>query len=308
MRFAIMGSGGVGGVLGLHLQRAGHDVTFIARGSHLEAMRRNGLRLISPHGTIEERVRAVGDPAEAGPADVVIVTVKYYDLEDAARAIRPIVAPGTVVVPFLNGVEAPGILADVLGAEAVAGGVARIGAVVGAPGELHQSSPFADFQVGPLNPAQEETLRRWIAEAPDAPGVTLSYSDDVVVELWKKLSFLAAFSGLTALTRSPCGVPRATPETAELFRAAITEGVAVGRAMGVALPPGIEDALWTFVQGLPAVMKSSMLEDLERGRRLELPWLSGAVVRLGRAAGVETPVSSFICAALAPFAQGAPQG
>ncbi len=307
MRIAIMGSGGVGGVLGLRLQQAGHDVTFVARGAHLTAMQEAGLRLVAPMGNVHVPVRAVAAPAEAGPADVVIVSVKHYDLEAAATALRPIVVPGTVVVPFLNGVEAPAVLAKALGTSTVAGGVARIGAVVAAPGLLSQSSAFADFLVGPLHKSQEATLRALVAHAP-AEGATLSYSDAIVVEQWKKLCFLAPFSAFTAVTRSPIGVPRGAAETAEMFWAAIGEGAAVGRALGVALPRGIEESLWKFVLGLPHAMKSSMLEDLERGRRLELPWLSGAIVRLGRTTGVATPINGFACAALAPFVDGAPVG
>lgn len=308
MRITILGSGGVGGVLGLRLQQAGHDVAFVARGAHLDAIRADGLRLVTPQGDMHLPVRAVGQPADAwspeeGAPDVVAVAVKHYDLIDAAQSLRPAIGAGTVVVPFLNGVDAPSILSEVLGTEAVAGGVARIGAVVDAPGVLRQSSPFADFLVGPLHPTQEAVLRELVASAPSA-GLTLGYSDDIVLEQWKKLCFLAPFSALTALTRSPCGVPRGHPETAELFWAAVTEAVAVGRALGVHLAPGIEETLWSFVLGLPAGMKSSMLEDLERGRRLELPWLSGAVVRLGHTCGVSTPVHSFVCAALAPFIHG----
>lgn len=305
MRIVIMGSGGVGGVLGLRLQQAGHDVTFVARGRHLDAMQESGLRLVAPAGSVHLPVRAVEASADVGPVDVVIVSVKHYDLEAAAASLRPMVAPGTVVVPFLNGVEASTVLAQSLGASAVAGGVARIGAVVAAPGLLSQSSPFADFLVGPLHPSQEATLRALVDHAP-AEGATLSYSDAIKVEQWKKLCFLAPFSAFTAITRSPIGVPRGAAETAEMFWAAIGEGAAVGRALGVALPHGIEEALWKFVLDLPFAMKSSMLEDLERGRRLELPWLSGAIVRLGRVTGVATPISGFACAALAPFVSGTP--
>lgn len=303
MRITILGSGGVGGVLGLRLQQSGHDVTFVARNAHLRTMQADGLRLVTPQGVEFLPVRAVAEPVEAGPADVVMVAVKHYDLIDAAQALRPVVASGAVVVPFLNGVDASPILSEILGSESVAGGVARIGAVIEAPGVLRQSSPFADFLVGPLHAAQEAPLRALVEAAP-RDGLTLGYCSDIVLEQWKKLCFLAPFSALTALTRSACGVPRGHPETAELFWAAITEAVAVGRALGVALPPGIEETLWAFVLGLPAGMKSSMLEDLERGNRLELPWLSGAVVRLGHTCGVSTPVHGFVCAALAPFVNG----
>lgn len=305
MRIAIVGSGGVGGTLGLRLQQAGHDVTFVARGRHLEAMQEGGLSLVTPTANVHLPVKAVATPAEAGPVDVVIVSVKHYDLEAAASALRPLVVPGTVVVPFLNGVEASMVLAQSLGSSVVAGGVARIGAVVAGPGRLSQSTPFADFLIGPLHPSQEASLRALVADAP-AEGATLSYSDAIVVEQWKKLCFLAPFSAFTTVTRSPIGVPRGTAETAEMFWAAIGESVAVGRALGVSLPRDIEETLWSFVLGLPPMMKSSMLEDLERGRRLELPWLSGAIVRLGRTTGVATPISGFACAALAPFVNGTP--
>ncbi len=304
MKIAIMGSGGVGGYLGARLAAAGQDVTFIARGAHLAAMKSGGLRVYSELGDVElSAVSATDDPAQAGPADVVVFAVKLYDMEAAAAATRPLLGRGTVVIPFVNGVDAPAVLAPALGEEHVALGVIRIAAVIESPGTIRHTGKLCDSIVGSLRPEQRETVAAF-QQALSAAGVACRVADDIRTEMWKKMVFIASFGGMTAVTRAPCGVFRGDPELAELFRRSLTEAAAVGRACGAALPESLADDIWSFVQGLPGGMRSSLQHDLENGRRLELPWLSGALVRLGREHGIETPVHAFIAAVLGPWVGG----
>jgi 2-dehydropantoate 2-reductase len=304
MRIAIMGTGGVGGYLGVRLAASGQDVAFIARGAHLAAMRDGGLALESALGDAHLLpVQASDEPADVGPADVVLLTVKLYDLEDAARAARPLLGPETMVVTLQNGVEAPAIAAGILGEGHVAGGVAQIAAVIAVPGRIRHTGIEPRFIFGEMNGARTPRIEA-LAEALAAAGVGHEISPAIEVDLWRKMVFLATLSGLTALTRLPIGPLRATPATRGLLRDCLEEAAAVGRARGVTLPADAAEVALGFIDRLPESNRSSMLDDLERGRRLELPWLSGAIVRLGEQAGVATPTHRFIAAALAPHAGG----
>lgn len=306
MRIAIMGSGGVGGYLGARLQDGGNDVTFIARGAHLDAMRSGGLRIVSDSGTLElPKVTATDDPASVGPVDVVVFTVKLYDMEAAARAVRPMVGEDTVVIPFLNGVEAPAALKAALGEQAAAGGVARIGAAIESPGVIKHTSGFAEFMFGPFHPTQTDVLSDF-RDILVGARVDAQLIEDVTTEIWKKMVFLSTFSAITALSRLPAWGFQRHDGLGGLFRQGLEEGVAVARALGVSLPEGVAKRFWTFCSGMPPGMSSSMHHDLENGRRLELPWLSGALARLGEEHGVPTPVHAFATAVLEPWVDGRP--
>ncbi len=298
MRIAIMGSGGVGGYLGGRLAASGQDVTFIARGAHLEAIRAAGLRIESALG--DARVQpapASGEPASVGPVDLVIFAVKLYDTEAAAEACRPLVAEGTGVVTFQNGVDSVDVLARILGREHVVGGVAQIASVVGAPGVIRHTGTMARFVFGELD-GQPSARVEALAAALKAAGVEHAVSDAIGRDIWAKMVFLATFAGLTAVMRLPIGPIRADPDTRALYQDGLAEALAVARARGIALPEDFVAATLARTDQLPAQMKSSMLEDLERGKRLELAWLSGAIVRMGREHGVPTPVHGFVTAAL----------
>jgi 2-dehydropantoate 2-reductase len=305
MRIVFFGAGGVGGYFGGRLAQAGVDVAFVARGVHLDALRRTGLRIVSPKGDAHlPRVQASADPADLGTADVVFLTVKMYDVDTAATQLRPLLAPGTLVVTLQNGVEATDMVARRVGREHVAGGVAYVAAVIAEPGLIRHTALDA-LIVGELDGAMSPRLLA-LRDAASAAGFTFTASEDIRVDLWSKFVRLSVFSSMTAATRSPLGVLRAQPALFALVEAAVDEAFAVGRAHGVALGPRVRDEVFAMYRSMPPQAKSSMLEDLERGRRLELPWLGGAVVRLGRDAGVPTPVHETIEKLLLPFVPGGP--
>ncbi|MEZ5418863.1 MAG: 2-dehydropantoate 2-reductase [Vicinamibacterales bacterium] len=303
MKIVFFGAGGVGGYFGGRLAEAGADVAFVARGAHLDALRRDGLRITSPKGDAHiTSVQASADPAALGTADVVFLTVKMYDVDTAASALRPLLGPDTLVVTLQNGVEATEMVSRRIGAGHVAGGVAYVAAVIAEPGRIRHTALDA-LIVGELDGSMSPRLLA-LREAASTAGFTFTASQDVRVDLWSKFVRLSVFSGMTSVMRSPVGVLRASPALVGMMEAAVDEVLAVGRAAGVALGAGVKDEVFAMFRAVPPQARSSMLEDLERGRPLELPWLSGAVVRLGREAGVPTPVHATIEALLAPFAHG----
>lgn len=303
MRIAIVGAGGVGGYFGARLAAGGADVAFVARGSHLEAMRRTGLRVESPKGDVHlPRVTAAADPAEIGPVDVVAFAVKLYDADAAAARLPPLVGPDTVVIPFQNGVDAVDLLAGAVGPEHVAGGVAYVAAVIAEPG-LVRHTAMDHLIFGELDGSRTPRLEAFHA-ACAAAGFQATLSTEIRSDIWSKFVRLSVFSGMTAVTRSPIGVLRDDPDLLTMMQAAILEGMAVARAKGIELRASTFDEVMTMVTGLPPNAKSSMLEDLERGKPLELPWLSGAVVRIGGEVGVLTPIHRFIATVLKPHISG----
>jgi 2-dehydropantoate 2-reductase len=304
MRIAVMGSGGVGGYVGARLAAAGQDVTFVARGAHLAAIREHGLALRSALGDVLIRPAQASDhPAAIGPCDLVIFAVKLYDSEAAAEATRPLVGPGTGVVTLQNGVDSTELLARVLGQGHVIGGVAQIAAVIEEPGVICHTGTMANFVFGELDGARSERVVA-LAGALQAAGVEHRVSEEIQRDIWDKMAFLATFAGLTALMRLPIGPIREDAETRAMLREGLAEASAVARARGIALPDDFGERTLVRCDRLPYEMKSSMLQDLERGRRLELPWLSGAIVRLGRDLGVPTPTHAFITTALKLHAAG----
>ena len=303
MRIAIVGSGGVGGYFGGRLAAAGADVTFLARGAHLEAMRARGLRIDSPKGNLHlPRVKAESDPAAVGAVDAAFFAVKLYDTEGALAMLPPLLGPDTVVIGFQNGVETVGTLTRAVGAARTAGGVSYVSAVIAEPGVIkHTAMDHLIFGMpdGSRSPRLEALL-----EACRPAGFQATLSTDITVEIWTKFVRLSVFSGMTAVTRGPIGVIVNDPELLEMLRAAVRETMAVAHAKGIAVPRTIDDDVTAAYKALPPQAKASMLEDLERGRRIELPWLSGAVVRLGREAGVATPIHRFINIVLQPYVNG----
>jgi 2-dehydropantoate 2-reductase len=304
MRIAVMGAGGVGGYFGAQLARAGHEVAFVARGRHLAALRQDGLTVDSAVAPVQSlRVTATENLAELAPVDVVMFCVKLWDVETSAAALAPLLADGGVVIPFQNGVESHELLARVLGAERVAGGVAHIGAVIKAPGVIAHTGTMARLRVGAFDARQQALLRDFVA-AGKAAGIDIEYADDIRRSLWEKFVFLVAMSGATALARQPIGVVRADADLRAVLAASMRETVAVAATQGVLFDGTFVDRQLAFVDGLPAEMRSSMLNDLLAGNRLEAPWLAGAVVRLAAPAGVPVPVNSTIYAALKPYLGG----
>jgi 2-dehydropantoate 2-reductase len=303
MKIAVMGAGGVGGYFGGRLAQAGHDVSFVARGRHLEALKAKGLRLKSPLGDATIKVNASAQPAELGDAEVVLFAVKLWDTESAAEAIRPLVARGGVVIPFQNGVESIERIGAVLGGERVMGGAAYIAARIGEPGEIVQTGKMARLRFGPVEPSQRAVAQAFHAACVKA-GIEAELTDDIVRVLWEKFVLLVAISGTTTVSRSRIGAVRADPDLKWLLEAAMRETWQVGRKRGVALADDQVAATMKMVEGLPAEMTSSMHGDLDAGGRLEAPWLSGAVARMARDAGLEAPANRAIYAALKPFIEG----
>jgi len=306
LKIAIMGTGALGGYFGGRLAEAGEDVAFIARGRQLAALRDGGLRIFSPRGDLRLRpVRATADPAEVGPVDLVFFTVKLWSTEEAAGQIAPLIGPGTAVMSLQNGVDANEVLARVVGREHLMGGVCYIAASLDESGAVRHGGQMARVIFGEPGGAKTRRAEAFLAACERAKaGFDAELSPDIDRVIWEKFVFIVGLSGLTALTRGPNGPVRSDPDARAFLLDVMREAVAVGRAKGVALSPDFADQRLAFMDTLPPGMTSSMHNDLERGNRLEVAWLSGAVVRLGRAAGVPTPANRAVYAALKLHAGG----
>lgn len=304
MRIAVIGAGGVGGAFGAALAKAGADVTFVARGAHLAAMRQNGLRVEGGRGeTHLLPTQATDKPETIGPVDVVLFCVKLWDVESAGELIRPLIGPNTAVIPLQNGIDASERLLPILGPQAVMGGVAQISATIAEPGVIRQTGTFMRLVFGELAGGKSERGERFLALCKQA-GFDATHSDAIMTEIWMKFMILATNAGITAATRTPIGQLRDDPDIFPLFPAALAEVVAIGRARGVALPADAVEKGIAWTRGSPPMMMASMAHDLIRGNRIELPWLSGKVVALGRELGIPTPVHSFLYAVLKPHLNG----
>ncbi len=304
MRIAIIGTGGIGGPLGASFATAGHETWFLARGAHLAAIRTNGLRIEGDRGeTLVRPALATDDPAAIGPVDLVLFCVKLWDVESAGAAIRPLIGPGTAVIPLQNGVDAAERLQPILGPEAVLGGVAVVTGSIVAPGVVRQTGTHHRFIYGRLDGAVTAREQRILDAAHDA-GIDAVLAPDIQRARWEKFILLCAVGGLCALTRQPLGAMREDPDLAGLYEAVMAEVLAVGRACGVALDEASLEPGRAFLRDVPRGLTPSMLTDLRAGNRLELPWLHGRVVALGAQHGVDVPVTRTIFAALKPYAQG----
>lgn len=299
MRIAAMAAGGVGGYYGARLAAAGHDVYFIARGAHREAMEKNGLTLERPEGNIHiPKPNVTDDPAKVGPVDIVLFAVKLWDTETAAEATRPMVGPHTRVIPLQNGIDSTERVAPILGADKTVAGVTYVATVIDRPGVIRQDGTFQSIVFGPLDGRPDAQLQAF-ADACKAAGIAATYSNDIQRDRWHKYIFLTATSGATAVTRMTMGPVLADPDTRRMFLNIMRETLAVAHAKGVAIDDGYPDQRMDFAdKSVPANMKASMANDLDRGNRLELDWLAGTVSRLGKELNVKTPVNDTIYAAL----------
>lgn len=306
MRIAVVGAGGVGGGFGAALAKAGADVTFIARGAHLAAMTSAGLKIQGGRGeTHVVPTQATDDPNSIGAVDVVLFCVKLWDVESAGEAIKPLVGPNTAVIPLQNGIDAAERLLPILGPKAVMGGVAQISASITAPGVITQVGTFMRMIFGELDGKITKRGEDFLALCQKA-GFDATLSDQIVTELWMKFVLLASNAGITASTRQPIGTLRDDPDIRPVILAAFQEVIDVGRAKGVPLPADALGRIVEFIGHAPPAMKASMALDLDRGNRLELPWLSGKVVELGRQLGVPTPTHGTMYAMLKPYVMGKP--
>ncbi len=294
MRIAVFGTGGAGGYFGARLAESGEEVVFIARGDHLQAIQTSGLRVESLKGDMHiQPTRALADPAQAGIADVVLLGVKTWQVESAARAMRPLLGPESAVLPLQNGVEAPEQLAAILGPEHVLPGLAKIISFIKAPGHLCHSGlepylAFAESNGG--SSERTEGLRQACTRA----GISAEIPQDIQAALWEKFLFVVAMGGVGTAANAPIGILRRLPETRQMLLDAMQEIAAVAAARGISLPDDIVQRTMTFMDGLPEGGTTSLQRDLAEGRPSELEAWNGAVHRLGRAVGVSTPLHAFI--------------
>ena len=290
MRFTIIGAGGVGGVYGAALAHAGHEVTLFARGSHLDAIRRDGLTIRSAERTEVVRLAATDRVSELSASDVAVVAVKSYSLTDAIRVARATAERGASVLPLLNGVTAADeLIAGGVPRTQVLGGIARVSAARVAPGVVELRSDFRSVVVGELGGGLSERAAA-IADAFRGAGIDARASDNIDVELWQKFVFISALAAVCGMAHAPIGTVREAPGGQRLIARAVREVVAVARAKGVALPDDEAERTIAYIGTLPPAMKPSFLVDLESGGPTELDTLSGTVARLGAEAGIECPV------------------
>jgi 2-dehydropantoate 2-reductase len=296
MRIAVMGAGGIGGYLGGRLAAAGEDVAFVARGAHLKALRRDGLRIESPFGDLHlPQVTATDDPAEIGPVNLVLFTVKLYDSETAAATAVPLVGPSTRVLTLQNGIGSLDILARYVPSGQLIGGSIYVAASIARPGVISVPGGSRRLVVGqasdPVIKALREACERGI-------GLEIETVEDVAPVLWEKFVILCAFAGATALMRAGIGQILADPEARVFIEQLRDEGFAVAAASGHAVPEERRPRMMALWQSLPPETRSSMANDLGRGKRLELEWLSGRMHALGTTLGVPTPAHTAVYRAL----------
>jgi 2-dehydropantoate 2-reductase len=305
LNVVVMGAGAVGGYFGARLLCAGQRVTFVARGAHLQALQRQGLRVRSTvHGELTLRVHAVERPSASAPADLVLLTVKTYDTEAALELARPVVGPATAVLSLQNGVEAPERITARLGPGHALGGAAWVFATVEAPGTI--SHRFGGrVALGELDGRLTARVER-IRQAFIAAGIPTEVAPDIRRVLWEKYLFICAQAGVTALTRCPTSVIRAVPETWRLYRGLLEELFRVARAAGIPLAEGVVDEIMHAATALAPETTSSLAHDLAHGRRLELETLHGYAVRLAERLGLNTPLLFAVYAALKPHVDGRP--
>ena len=294
MKIAIIGAGGVGGFFGARLQQAGADVHFVARGAHLAAMRADGLRIESPLGDIHlPRVNVTDDPARIGVADIVWLSVKLWDMDAALRSMRSLIGAHTGIISFQNGVQKDDILRAAFGDGAVMGGVAYIATNIDRPGVIKHTGTMQRLIFGEYD-GRRSARAESLLEACIRGGINAELTNDIRKAIWEKFVFLVGLSGSTTTMRETIGPIRSNPRSRRFLSELMRETVAVGRALGVALPADFADQRLAFVDGLPDQMTSSMHHDLKAGKRLEVSWLSGGVAQLGEQTGVATPMNRAV--------------
>ena len=302
MKTAIFGTGAVGAYFGGRLAQAGEEVIFIARGKHLQAMKDNGLKIDSINGDfIVQPVQATDNPEEIGIVDMVLVSVKAWQVSDAAVAMKPMVGPHTFVLPLQNGVEAPSQLAAVLGQEHVLGGLCGLISYISEPGHICHTGADPFIRFGELDNRPSDRIE-WLRKAFERTlGITVDIPSDIHVAMWQKFALITPWSGMGAITRAPIGIFRSQPGTRQMLKRAIVEIYNVAQASDIDLPEDVVDNTMKFLDALPPEGTASMQRDIMDGKPSELEAQNGAVVRLGQEVGVETPVNNFIYNSLLPM-------
>jgi 2-dehydropantoate 2-reductase len=304
MRIAVVGAGGVGGYFGGRLAAEGTDVTFVARGAHFDAMRQKGLRINSATGDVTiEKVKVVDDIGKVGPVDLVIVAVKLWDTEQVAATLKPFVEQGATIVSFQNGVHKDEVLSKYIPATSLIGGVCYIAAVIGEPGIISHHGTMQRLVFGEYDGTRTARAQSLLQECLVA-GINADISNEIERLIWEKYVFLVGFSGATSVIRQTIGLIRENTSTRTFLLDLMREVVAVGRAKGVPLREDYAEDRLAFCDTLPASMTSSMHHDLERGNRLELPWLSGGITEFGKQLGVSTPMNRAVADILSLYVSG----
>ena len=303
-KIVIFGAGGVGGYFGARLAAAGNDVTFLARGPHFEAMRSHGLRLLSPLGDLSlPEVDVVDRVDQIKRADFVFLTVKLWDTEQCLPQLVPLAEAGAAVISFQNGVQKDELLVKALPKTSVMGGVSYISAAIEEPGVIRHFGLIQTLVFGELDgghsPRALELLR-----ACESAGIEARISAEIEREIWEKFVFLVGLSATTATMRRPLGAIRSNAQTRRFLLDVMRETVSVGRARGVALAKDYAEKRLEFCDALPPGMTASMYQDLLRGNRLELPWLSGSVAELGEKMGIPVPRNRAVTDILALYVDG----
>ena len=300
MRIVVFGTGGVGGYFGGRLAQAGEDVTFIARGEHLRAIRSNGLKVDSPGGDfVINPAKATDNVGEVGATDLVILGVKAWQVPEAARAIKPLVGPNTTVLPLQNGVDAVPQLVEALGSENIAGGLCRIVSYVVEPGHIRHAGFAPTIIIGELDNRRTERIAKIDGVFKHA-GLDTTIAGNIQVALWTKFLFIASFSGVGALANAPAGVLRSDPKWRALMQSAMEEIYTLAHARGVDLPSDSVAKVMAAVDGLPDDATSSMQRDIAAGKPSELESQNGAVVRMAHESGVQAPTHTLIYQTLKP--------
>jgi 2-dehydropantoate 2-reductase len=300
MRVAVVGAGGVGGFFGARLAQAGADVALLARGAHRDAIRERGLVLRYPDAEVAVPLQAEGDPGRIGPSDTVLFCVKAYDAEAAAPLVRPLLDEDTAVIPLLNGVDHLDLLSDVVGRQHVLGGMAAVFSERTASGVVAVSGGPDTLTFGELDGSRTRRAERFL-ELCRAAGIAEDLSSDIVSVMWRKLAFICAQAGLTAVTRLPLGEIRESPAAFGLYERVLEEVLAVARGEGVSIRDGTAAQLLEFAATLEPDVFSSLHDDLVAGRRIEVEALHGSVVRHARALALSVPACETIHALLAPW-------
>jgi 2-dehydropantoate 2-reductase len=304
MRIAIMAAGAVGGYFGGRMAAAGHDVAFIARGAYRDAICRDGLKIESALGDLHlKEVNVTDDPTQVGPVDVVIFAVKLWDTETAGEQTGPLLRPDSRVITLQNGVDSVERLAPILGEEAVIAGTTYVVATIAKPGVIHHTGTTARIHCGRLDRRPDAILAGYV-ELMKAANADITLRENMLLDIWKKFVLLSGTSGMTASTRKSLGLVREDADMRALLFKLMDETTAVGRAAGVDFPEDLATELDRSIAALPPTMKASMANDLEAGRPLELDWLAGKVIALGRKYGVPTPAQEAVYAILKPYRTG----
>jgi len=305
MRIAIMGAGALGGYFGARLHQAGQDVILIARGAHLDAIRNGGLYVDSPNGNAHlTDILATNDPSTVGTVDCVLFFVKNYDLAAAVQQALPMIGQDSFAATFQNGITAPDVVADTIGADRVLGGAAWIPGYISAPGHIKHTDTKDTLSFGALSSAGLAHQNR-LFDALTAAGTRPERVDDIELALWRKFVMLSATSAVSSLTRLTFGEINQVPQTLDLMRRALAEAALVARAIRPDLPKTLSEDQFAFYQTINGQVRASMCTDILSGRKLELDWFSGEITRKAREHGIATPVHDVALAALWPYRDGA---